>query len=71
MDVVFDLLTIVFLTLTLLVLVIVIGVVSGAMEPPIFAPAATAVPATMLAPPTLTPSPAPDAQVTPLDDPAD
>ncbi len=61
----FDVVSIVFLVLTLLVGIVVLGVASGSMDPPILAPAATGVPPTQAVLPTLTPSPGPGPALTP------
>ncbi len=61
----FNTITVIFLTLTLIVGLVVIMVAAGSMEPPILAPADTAIPPTTFAKPTLTPSPGPELQITP------
>ena len=61
----FNVISIVFLALTLLVGFMVLGVVTGAMEPVIFAPPATDIPPTQAVLPTLTPSPVPGMELTP------
>lgn len=55
----FNVVTVVFLVLTLIVGVVVLGVASGSMKSPILPPKDTVVPATEIVLPTLTPSPTP------------
>ncbi len=59
----FNVVTVMFLVLTLLVGVIVLGVATGSMEAPILAPADTSVPPTEIVLPTLTPSLTPTSAV--------
>lgn len=61
----FNTVTVLFLVLTLIVGLVVVMVAAGSMEPPILAPAATIVPPTPWAGPTLTPSPGPPPQIAP------
>jgi Na+-transporting methylmalonyl-CoA/oxaloacetate decarboxylase gamma subunit len=62
----YNAITLVFLVLTVLVAIMVISMATDSMEPPSFlAPEDTDVPATQYVPPTLTPSPAPGAELTP------
>ena len=61
----FDAIAIIFVVLTVLVIIVVVSIASGAMDAPIFAPKGTPIPPTRFVPPTLTPSPAPGAALTP------
>jgi len=62
----FNFVAMLFLVLTVVVVIMVFGVAAGSMEPPSFlAPADTPVPPTEMVLPTLTPSPAPGAALTP------
>ncbi len=61
----FDAIAMVFMVLTVLVIIVVVSIASGAMDAPIFAPKGTPIPPTLFVPPTLTPSPAPGAALTP------
>jgi len=61
----FNIVSTIFLVLTLVVGVIVISVLTGSMDPPILAPNATEIPPTQAVLPTLTPSPGPSAVLTP------
>ncbi|MBN1564220.1 MAG: hypothetical protein JXA10_10295 [Anaerolineae bacterium] len=62
-NLVFNLVTIVFLVLTVITGVIVLGVVMDSMDPPVFAPATDVPPPTQFVPATLTPSPGPTEQM--------
>lgn len=61
----FNLVSIIFLVLTLVVGIVVLSVLAGSMDPPILAPDATKIPPTGAVLPTLTPSPAPSVVLTP------
>ena len=60
----FNLVSTVFVVLTIMVAVVVLSVASGSMDAPVFAPDPTDLPATIAVPPTLTPSPGPGAAQT-------
>jgi hypothetical protein len=59
----FNVVTVLFLVLTLFVGLMVLGVATGSMEPPILAPENTNVPPTEIVLPTLTPSATPTSAV--------
>lgn len=59
-NMVFNVVSIVFLVLTVVTGVIVLGVALGSMDPPVLAPPTDIPPPTQLVFPTLTPSPSPD-----------
>ena len=61
----FDAVAIIFVVLTVLVIIVVVSIASGTMDAPLFAPKGTPIPPTRYVPPTLTPSPAPGAALTP------
>jgi Na+-transporting methylmalonyl-CoA/oxaloacetate decarboxylase gamma subunit len=60
----FNTVSMIFLVLTVLVAIVVLSVATGSMDPPIFAPDETSIPATQFVPVTLTPSPGPDMNMT-------
>jgi hypothetical protein len=60
----FNTVSMIFLVLTVLVAIVVLGVATGSMDPPVFAPDKTSIPATQFVPITLTPSPGPDIDMT-------
>lgn len=60
----FNVVSAIFLVLTLLVLIIVLSVAGGTMDAPFLAPEDTQPPPTLAQPPTLTPSPLPGAALT-------
>jgi hypothetical protein len=59
-NVLFNLITVIFLVLTLMVGLVVLAVASGSMEAPVFAPKDTLSVPTQLVPPSLTPSVTPE-----------
>jgi len=61
----FNLVTVVFLVLTVVVGIVVVSVAAGSMEPPVLAPEATLIPPTQRVMPTLTPSIVPGVELTP------
>ncbi len=61
----FNVVSAIFIMLTLLVLIVVISVAGGTMDAPFLAPEDTQPPPTIAQPPTLTPSPVPGAALTP------
>jgi hypothetical protein len=60
----FNFVTLVFVTLTILVAVVVVMVAAGSMESPVLAPEDTLVPPTPWSGPTVTPSPVPGIELT-------
>ncbi len=60
----FNFVTLVFVTLTILVAVVVLMVAGGSMEAPILAPADTVIPPTQWSGPTVTPSVVPGIELT-------
>ncbi len=64
-DRVFNVVSVIFLVLTVVTGVIILGVAMGSMDPPLFVPPTDIPPATEAVYPTLTPSPTPDVMMTP------